>query len=221
MAGQTLYSLAALSEQVIRILTAARPTSDVHIERREVSRQMRSIAAGLIRGRWFEMKNVGEVKSLGHIYLATFKGVVVKQDDDTEEYYIDLPAIPEDLPDDTGLQNIQPETDTPEKNKPMIPIPMNANIILSQLPVGALEKQFGFMWRRDKVYFTEQVDRTLKDEGIDKVTVQMITVGPEDVDDKSPFPLPSDLFNTLLIGTLSIFGLEITPENLDLINDNK
>lgn len=221
MAGQTLYTLDALAEQVIRLMKGGRPTSDIHIDRREISRQMRAIASELIRGRWFEMKNTGEINELGHIYLATFNGVEVKEDEDTDEFYIDLPAIPENLPDGTGIQNIQPETKTPEKNVPMIPIPMNANIILSQLPVGALENHFGFMWRRTRAYFTEQNGRTVGQEKIEKVMVQMITVGPEDVDDYSPFPIPSDLIPMLLTRTLTIFGIEVAPDNIDLINDNK
>ncbi len=220
MAGQSIYTLDALSEQVIRIFTAARPTVEVKLERREVSKAMRSIAAGLIRGRWFEMKNTKEVQHLGHIYMATFNGVEVKEDDDTGEFYIDLPAIPEDLPDDTGIQNIQPETGKANKDIPMIPIPLNADIILNQLPVSALEQRFGFDWRRTKVYFTEQNERTVEDEGIDTVQVRMITVGPEDVDDFSPFPIPSDLIKMLLTETLITFGVEVDPDRVDLINDN-
>jgi len=221
MAGQTIYTLDALSEQVIRIFTAARPTADVHLDRREVSNAMRTMAAGLIRGRWFEMKNTGEVNHLGHIYMATFNGIEVKEDQETEEYYIDLPAIPEDLPDNTGIQNIQPETGKAIKDIPMIPLPLNADIIIGQLPVGALEQRFGFDWRRDKVYFTEQNERTVEEEGIDTVQVRMITVGPEDVDNFSPFPIPADLIPMLLSQTLAIFGLEVAPERIDLVNDNR
>jgi hypothetical protein len=221
MAGQNIYSLDALSEQVIRIFTASRPTADVHLERREVSKAMRGVAAGLIRNRWFEMKNTKEVQHLGHIYMATFDGVEVKENDDTGEFYIDLPAIPEDLPDDTGIQNIQPETGKAIKDIPMIPLPLNADIILRQLPAGALEQRFGFDWRRDKVYFTEQNERTVEEEGIDTVQVRMITVGPEDVADEAPFPIPADLITMLLSQTLVIFGVSVDPERIDLVNDNR
>lgn len=221
MAGRTLYTLNALAEQVIRIIQNHRPTQENKVDKREVARYMRGIAAELIRGRWFEMKNAGEVNQLGHIYMAEFDDVDV-QEDDKGVCYIDLPAIPESLPDETGIQNIQPATGKPEKDIPMVPIPMNARIVINNLPVSGLQNRWGFEWRRNIVRFTEQEgERTLLKEGIKKVRVDMITVGPEDVEDDAPFPIPSDQFPGLVTKTLAIFGISVDEKALDLLNDNQ
>jgi hypothetical protein len=221
MAGTTLYTLNSLSEQVLRIIQNHRPTQENKLDKREIARYMRGVAAELLRGRWFEMKNAGETNALGHIYMAEFDDVEVKVDTKGVNY-IDLPAIPESLPDETGIQNIQPATGKPEKDIPMVPIPMNARIVIQNLPVEGLQNRFGFEWRRNIVRFTEQQgERTLLKENIKKVRVDMITVGPEDVENDAPFPLPSDQFPTLLTKTLAIFGISVDEKALDLLNDNQ
>jgi len=219
MAATGIYTLESFSEECLRIIDETRPTQDTKLEKREIAKAARTIAAVLIRGRWYEARNTGENKNLGGLFLAVFNQIEIKEDPDTEEEYIDLPAIPEDFPDESGLQNIQPDTGNASKDEPMIPIPQNADIVLNQLPTGALEHRFGFTQRHLRAYFTTKNGRTLDEENIDEVQVRMITVGPEDVADDKPFPLPGDLWPELFKQTLALFGIS-QQEEPDLVNDN-
>jgi len=220
MAVSSVYTLKSLSEQVIRIFNESRPTVEEKLDRREVSKVLRTLAAEKIGLRWYKVRQTGEVKYLGGLFMATFKGVEVSEDVETGENYIDLQAMPEDLPDDTGLQGIRPETGKTDKDEWMIPIPPNADMIINQLPAGALQHRFGFRQMQFKVFFTEVRSRTLLDEKINTVEIRMITVGPEDVADDAPFPFPNDMIVQLLKEVLAIFGVE-QQQVADLVNDNQ
>lgn len=214
------YTLNGLAEQVIRLFNAMRPTAEVKLEKREVVRQVRSIASELTRNRWYEMRSTGEVKHLGQLYMGQFDGVEVLKDDITKDNYCWLPAQEEDLPDGTGIQSIVPNTNNAEKNTQMIPIPPNAEIILSQLPAGALEQRWGFMPKRDKVVFSKLRGKTLLEERIETVNIVQVVALADTIDDPSAsIPIPQDLIPELLKQTLAIFGVgEKIPE--DVVNDN-
>lgn len=213
------YSLNSLAEQVIRILNAERPTQEVKLEKREVVKQVRSIASDLTRKRWYEMRSTGETTHLGELYLGEFNGVEVERDELTKENFCWLPAQQEDLPDGTGVQSVKPNTNTAEKNTEIIPIPPNAEIIISQLPVGALEQRWGYKLKRDKLVFTRQRGRTLLEENIKSVNIVQVVTLADTIDDPSaPIPIPQDIIPELLRRTLAIFGVSKEMEE-DVIND--
>jgi hypothetical protein len=214
------YTLNGLAEQVIRLFEASRPTVETKLEKREVVKQVRSIASELTRKRWYEMRSTGEVKHLGQLYMGRFDGVVVEKDETTKENYCYLPAQEEDLPDGTGIQSVVPNTNNAEKNTQMIPIPPNAEIVLSALPAGALEQRWGFMPKRDKLVFTKLNGKTLLEEQIKTVNIVQIVSLADTVDDPSaPIPIPHDLIPELLKRTLAIFEVNKKFEE-DVINDN-
>ena len=218
------YTLNGLAEQVIRLFNAERPTAEVKLEKREVIKQVRSIASELTRKRWYEMRSTGEVKHLGQLYMGEFNGVEVEKDDVTKENFCWLPAQEEDLPDGTGIQSVVPNTNSAEKNTQMIPIPPNAEIILSELPVGALEQRWGFKPKRDKLVFTRLRGKTMLEEKITTVNIVQVVALADTIDDpSSPIPIPHDLIPELLKQTLAIFGLakefkeDVTADNAQTI----
>lgn len=222
-APRTLYTLNGLSEQVIRLFNNYRPTAEVKLEKREVANQVRSIASALTRNRWYEMRSTNEVRHLGQLYMGDFKNIPVEKDDITKENYIWLPVQEEDMPNGDGIQSIVPNTNNKEKNRAMIPIPPNVEIIIDQLPVGALEQRWSFMPKRNKVVFSKSKGKTLLEERITSVNIVMIVALADTVEDPSaPIAIPMDLIPELLKQTLAIFGVEreISPKEADLVNDN-
>ncbi|MDX1629674.1 MAG: hypothetical protein R3345_13300, partial [Fulvivirga sp.] len=215
------YTLNSLAEQVIRLLNSNRHTAEIKLDKREVVKQVRSIASELTRKRWYEVRSQTDVKHLGQLYLAEFTGVSVEKDTSTGKNFCWLPAHEEDLPDGTGIQSVIPEHKNKEKNDPVIPIPPNASVIISTLRAGALEQRWGYEPKRDRLVFTKRKGKTMLEEGIKTVTVNMVVALADTIDDPDqPIPFPSDLLPELLRRTLSIFGLEKKFEE-DLVNDNQ
>ena len=214
------YTLNGLAEQVIRLFNNMRPTSEEKLEKREVVKQVRVIASELTRARWYEMRSTAEVHHLGQLYQGVFDAIPVLKDDNTGENYIFLPVTEEDMPNGDGIQSIVPNTKDAAKNKQMIPIPPNAEIILSQLPAGALEQRWGYMPKRDKVTFTELNEQTLLQERITSVNLVMIVALADTIDDPSAnIAIPQDLIPELLKRTLQVFGIKEQFKE-DLVNDN-
>ena len=102
----------------------------------------------------------------------------------------------------------------------MIPIPPNAHTIFDSLPAGALQQRWAFRPERWRVVFTRKNNKTLLQERIKKVHIQLITVGPEDVAETDPLPITTDLIPALLTATLEFFGVQEEAE-ADLTNDNQ
>lgn len=217
------YTLNGLAEEVIRLFTSYRPTEELKLEKREVIANIRTIASELTRKRWYEVRQTGESKGWSQLYMGRFDGIAVEVDELTKENFIWLPVFEEDTPQGDGIQSIVPNTKNKDKNIQMIPIPPNAEVVLSQLPVGALEQRWGFMPKRNKVTFTRLRGRTLLEERITTVNVVMIVALADTVDDLSaPIAIPQDLVPELLRQTLAIFGVEkqLNKEGADLVNDN-
>ena len=216
MANDTARQLA---EQVLGLLNAHRLTRDIHVDEREVISRIRDAGSTLIRNRWYTMKNDGEITYMPFTYIATMEGVEVKEDNDGNNYS-DLPVQVDDLPDESGIQSIEPEgKDVEVEREPMIPIPTMARQILKRLPAGVLEHRFGYEPRGNKVYYTERLGKTLLDENIDTVTMHVVTTGPEAVADDAPFPVSPHSRNELILNVLQMFGLS-QQQAEDVVNDN-
>jgi len=223
------YTPNQLAEQVERMLQAFRPTSDHHIDKREIKMRLKDRAAELMNARRWEQMYDGErrygqrPKAGGEVYhgwLMTFENIDVEEDGD--KCYSELPAEPLELPENDAIQHVFPETGTLRSDidqEPIIPIPTNATTILRTLPAGALEQRFGYEAIGDRIYYTTRRGKTILDEGIDTVKMVMVTVNPQEARDDDPLPISPHLRNDLLIQTLALFGID-AEKALDLIKDN-
>jgi hypothetical protein len=217
------YTVIQLADQVIRLMERGSVKVSKPFDRREVARVIRDIASELLRGSIRERKMLG-TNQVYEQYVITFSDIAVIEDVDREVFYAELPADPEDLPNGEGIMNVWPQTGKAEKDIAMIPLPLNADIILGRLPAGTIQQQFGFIPHRDRIEFTTITDGdseiTVDDEEIEKVRIQMVTTDPRDTADNEPFPMSPHLRPTLILRCLAMFGMPekeaqriVKPEN--------
>jgi hypothetical protein len=171
----------------------------------------RDVASELIVGsrQRKQRENDNQIYSL---YLAEFDDIEVKNSARGVNY-AELPCDPDDIGNNEGIMNVwpRPTSDKAKHKKPIIPLPVNADVVFSSLPAGALETRFGFRPYRDRIEFTtirqEDKERTMLQENIDKVKIQMVTTAPEDVPDDEPFPMAPHLRTSIIVKLLSMFGV--------------
>lgn len=204
------YTVLQIADQVLRIIERGNLKLNKPYDRREIARLARDVTSELLRGSYIEKKQVG-TNEIYSQYVALFEDIDVKKDANGI-CYSELPCDPDDLIDNTGIMNVFPVAASKTVHKrPLIPIPLNAMVLLAGLPAGALERRFAFHPKRDKIEYTtireEDKERTMLDEKIEKVNIQMVTTAPEDVADNEPFPVSPHLRTTLIIKLLGIFGV--------------
>ena len=148
-----------------------------------------------------------------------FEGIAVEKTSNGTNYSL-LPAEPDDLPDDSGIQAVWPEGDNIKEDADVIiPIPHNARTVLHRLPAYALEQRFGYYPEADRVIYKKRRGKTLLEEGIETVSMEIVTTNPKDVADDDILPISPHLRNDLLLMTAQMFGLSLQQGN-DLINNN-
>lgn len=98
---------AEVIEQVLSILYPEGRSTDDKIDERDVRPVLDQRANYLAKAGWFANMNSG-YKGIDTAYLATFKNLEVKLDQDMNEHYIELPATPIQLPQQRGLDLVAP-----------------------------------------------------------------------------------------------------------------
>ena len=209
-------TLRKLANQVQRILEGNALTRDSKRDERVLMTHVRQATHVVIKGEWFNARKEGE-KIVSSQYIAKYEGIEVKVDPVSKENYIDTPAEYVSLPKDMGIQRVDPQTNIANLNKAMVPIPTNGMDIFGPLAAGKLESRFGFIPRREKIYFTRTKGKTLKDYSINKVDVDLVVISPIDVDPDDPYPIPPELEQVIIQETIKLLGIQTMP---DLINDN-
>jgi len=212
-----MTTLNKLAVQIEHLLTKG-GTADSYIDRRVVVQHLRQACHKIFYGEWQQLKADGE-KAVSSHYIATFRGVSVKKDEDTGENYCDLPSTYVSLRDFTGVQRVVPFTKKGKVGKAMIPIPPNAMDIYENLPAGALEGQWAYEIDRDRIWFKERCGKTLLQSDIDKVEIKMITLSFESFGDDDPLPLPPEFHYDLFKEVLVVLGAGDQVIK-DLTNDN-
>lgn len=216
-------TVSILSERIHRLLKKGNVSRDTEWDDRDFEYLVRDAAAKLIKGDWYETRNEGG-KNIDSRYVATFTVPVVKNANG-DNYC----AIPVSnwlrLPDEAGIQSCRPDMATLSTKKTkenefraFIPIPNRFLDVYANLPAGALEGQHGYMIRKDKIVFTKRYEKTVLDNGIKNVEMDIVTVDPAAVGLDEPLPLPAEMVSLLLIEVLQVFG--ISGQNAkDLINN--
>lgn len=219
-----------LSERILRILSGGNIPRDQKWEERDIQYLVRDAVAKTVKGTWYEEKNEGG-DGLDSRFVVTFTDQEVKKDSRTGENYVEIPVDSWlRLPDDSGIRSVRPSRPNEETKRTkahelraFIPIPNRFKDIYLNLPAGALEQQFGYEIRKDKIYFTtkgtttEGQPRTLEDWKITKVDIDIATVDPAAVDIDDPLPLPNDYNVDVIQTVLTLMGIQVP---IDVINDN-
>ena len=174
-----------VSERILRIINGGDVTDESKFDELDVHYLVRDTAAKLIKGDWYAERNEGG-KQVDPRYIVPFRGVEVQKDTDTNENYVVMPVNTYiRLPNGEGIHSVRPDmsgTNTRRTKKSemraFIPIPARFEDIFWQLPAGSLEQQFGWMVRKDRIYFTKREDKTLLNSDISKVVVDLVSVDP-------------------------------------------
>lgn len=216
-------TVSILSERIHRILKKGDIQRDTEWDPRDFEYLVRDVTSKLIKGDWYETRNEGG-KNIDSRYLASFTETVQK-DNNGDNFCVIPVSNWIRLPDDSGIQSCRPDiaTLTTKKTKEhefraFIPIPNRFLDIFANLPAGALEGQHGFMVRKNKLFFTKRYEKTVLDNGIKKVELDIVTVDPAAVGIDEPLPLPSEMISGVILGVLEILGVS-SQKAKDLINN--
>jgi len=221
-----MSTIKGLSERILRILGGGNITRDSKFHILDVQYLVRDTAAKLIKGEWFAERNEGG-KIIDPRYITTFKGLIVKEFSDTKENYIDMPVDNYiRLPYGAGIQSVRPDTTGVTRtkhtkfveNRAFIPIPNRFEDIYFQLPAGALEHQYGWMVRGNKIVFTQKDGKTLKQFDITTVIVDVVSFDSKTFQLTDELPLSSELTQQLIAEVIQILQTGSTPVR-DVIND--
>lgn len=203
-----MTSLSTTSKRVKRILEGHNFVRQGHLDDREIADTLRDVAHYLMKGRWYELKKEG-VHDVPAQYVATYPDVEVQtvQRFGKTSCYIDLPAIPMELPMDLGVQRIVAQSNDEDESVALIPVPRYFKDIYGSLNTGMLEGLFGYEVERGKAYFTEVDGETIKERGVEKVTVDEAVISPQDVGNDDPFPAPPEMIEQMVQLTLQRYGM--------------
>lgn len=206
-------TIAILAERIHRILKAGNITRNTNWDDRDFQYLIRDEAAKQVKGMWYESRKEGE-KHVDSRFVSTFL-VEVQKNDNTDENYCMIPVSNWlNFPDGTGIESVRPDIEklTSKKTKgkefrAFIPIPHRFEDIYLGLPSGALEGQFGWKLRKDKILFTKRYDKSLLDDGIPFVEMDIVTVDPKAIAVNDVLPLPAELVDGLIRNILALYGI--------------
>lgn len=221
-----MSSIRGIAERIQRIISGGNTPRDSQFHDLDVQYLVRDTAAKLIKGEWFAERTEGG-KDIDARYVVPFYGLTVLVDSDTGENYIEMPVDEYiRLPYGAGIRSIRPASSGTKtkrtkqvETRAFIPIPNRFEDIYWQLPAGSLEGIYGWMLRKDKVYFTKRYDKTLLEYDISKVTMDVVSADPKAIDIEDNLPLSSEMVQLLIVEVTQILT-QGAPEVVDQINDN-
>jgi hypothetical protein len=206
-----------IAEQCIKLLEG-KITADSKYDIREVIRLAKGVANKLlvatIRQAWLD----GE-KSVDTHYIATFRMVEIKTDETLNECYTDLPSTYIYLYNHTGIQRVVPVTREKSRGPALIPIAPYEMDIYVNLPAGSLDNEWAFEPDRDKIWFKKDPKGNLITKKYTHVDITLISTDLEGLKDTDPLPIPSELFDDIIRGTLEILA-PTKQIPVDTVNDN-
>lgn len=203
MADRT--SVYNLSSQALNLIT--RINKDLQIDRREVIDALRQAALKLMKGDYYKLLEQGQ-RYIDPHYVAKFRDIEVVVDEDRfDRCYAELPAQYTALKNNEGVQRVWPVVENEIDYIEMIPIPDGAQEVYRNLTVNdALVGVWTYSLQRDRIYFGMNDTKTLLEEDIEKVDIDVVVISPIDVGDEDPFPLPPEYHFDLLIEVVTVFA---------------
>lgn len=219
-----MSTIRSISERILRILNGGNTPRDSQFHDLDVQYLVRDTAAKLIKGEWFAERNEGG-KDIDSRYVVPFYGIEVKVNEYGDNY-IDIPVDSYiRLPDGAGIRSIRPDvTGTKTKrtktvnNRAFIPIPNRFEDIYFQLPVAALEGVYGWMVRKDKIFFTKRYGQSLLQYDVSKVSMDIVTSDPKAITIDESLPLAAEMTQQLIVEVTQMLR-QGKPQVVDVIND--
>lgn len=152
-----------LVEQVLNELN--KRNIDSNIEFGDVKLRMQQTLASLIRARYFQSK-ADDVAEISGAYYYTFKNISVLQDEDTDQYYFELPASTMELPGGIGIKDVAPMQDPTHGYRP---VQNGFNTLYQNLASSMLQGYIGYYEEAGKIFFVN----TTASNNPDKVLIKL------------------------------------------------
>lgn len=208
-----------LGAQIIKLLSAGTKPRDSKIREKYIYVEILQVVHKLIRGEYFEFKNADD-PALNHLYIATYPNITVSSSEQYTRNYALLPASPLYLPGGIGIQQVRPYTGDIDKDVAMIPIQPHELELFRSLNAGLeiMKDQWCFEPDRDRVWFTENNNKTLLETNIDKVEIKLAVIDPAQVTPTDPLPIPPSMEIDVIQGVLALHGYT-AKEATDMVND--
>jgi len=214
----TLTTPRILAQRVIRLMSKGDKPRDYSYDERDIIPIVIDIANRLAKASYFQLKDVELTKAVDSHYIQVYNGIDVKINKVTGQNYIDLPAPYVSLPYNSGVQRIAPLTDSPAKNKAMIPVQSSEMDILGDL-LGNMQKQFVYEIQGTKAFFQKRCGKTLCEAGLKKVSVTLV-VSISDLAPDTPFPAPPDTHDQIINEAIQMLSLNVLKDKINDDNPN-
>lgn len=182
-------------DQILFDLYPEGRSTDDKIDERDVRPILDQKANYLAKAGWFANMQFG-YPGMDNAYLATFKNIEVKEDKDMNEYYIELPGTPVQLPQQRGLDLVAPMKQRANAMKIVQPnfaanfknLPAGKAILAKGQSAGYMEKQPD---GKTHVRFVEKPTFT-------KAFVRMGIVDTSALNDDAEYPVAPDQLSELI-----------------------
>lgn len=168
-----MATIAQLTQQVIRILSAQDQSKDSQLDKREVKLLIIQELNYAIKMEYYANSS-GMDKGVSGQYIATFVQSVAR-DTVRGETYITVPTPYVAIGGtDKGIKEVSPMNDNQQS---YVPTANGAKNIYRGLPAGNLEQRVGFYPERDKIYFSQDIMK----KGVSKVRLKLIVASGDDM----------------------------------------
>jgi len=213
-----MTTISKISEQVQRLISrfVDRENSKPLADKREVKLFIEQSINELLAAEFKYARSYGEIQ-VPNCMMITYTSQTVVQDSDNSRAYVDLPAIPINLPKNMGVWSV---TKTNSPLSPYIPIPMDFLEVMGTTNVSYIEQQIGYYVYGKRIYFNKDI--TLAANGfVSEVDIKLLVSDFSEFTDTELLPINADLEGRVIELTMQKMGLgRITAEqiNQELLN---
>ena len=208
-----INTLATLSQQIIRVISGGDQSKDSQLDVREVALYVGQTIEELIKDDMLSDYKSGIKIGDPHIpsnYIATFRNLPVVGDEETHQWYVDIPSSYLSLPNNMGIYQVSGMKNI---RKPYIISDSGSIGIYDGLPASYLEGRVECYVEGLKLYF----NCNARKKGITEVMLKIITGAPSNLGMNDPLPLsPSEAKKIVQEGVILFSSRGIQ----DKLNDN-
>lgn len=208
-----INTLATLSQQIIRVVSGGDQSKDSQLDIREVSLYVGQTIEEFIKRDMLSDYKEGLKTGDPHIpsnYIATFRNLPVIVDEETAQWYVEIPSSYLSLPNNLGIYQVSGMKNI---RKPFVISDSGSIGIYDGLPSSYLEGRVECYVEGLRMYF----NCNARQKGITKVLMKIITGNPSNLGLNDPLPLsPSEAKEIVKEGVILFSSKGIQ----DKFNDN-
>ena len=148
-----MITLRQIAGEVHRILNGGQANTDSEYDERYTVSLIRSAMNSVLALHPTQKQYEGD-RTINKMYIATYPGITVKNDDATERSYAELPEFYVSLSFDRGIVQVS------AMDKPLEPmIPKRNPTVSNSLPCGELQGRKGYYIEGLRIYWDEKINK--------------------------------------------------------------